>query len=186
MAEKTDLFVEGYYFGSHSDAEQAKLEQKKASYFETKLEGKDAQNMLAVYDKILDEKIFATPVGWEYLKKLQEELRLLGVPEETIRPIPMYVTFAHNMDGESILKQRVKTAKKRDKSKDGIRISVFVNIILVLLVAAMFLIALNSDNPNVLNYRKAITNEYASWEQELTNREKAVREKEAELGIFTD
>lgn len=47
----------------------------------------------------------------------------------------------------------------------------------------MFVITLQSDNPNILNYRQAITNEYASWEQELTERENKVREKEQKLGM---
>ena len=33
------------------------------------------------------------------------------------------------------------------------------------------------------NYRKNITNRYAGWEQELSDREKAVREAEKRLGI---
>ena len=41
-------------------------------------------------------------------------------------------------------------------------------------------------NANALNYRKAIQNQYASWEQELTEREKAVKEKEQELQIEDD
>ena len=43
--------------------------------------------------------------------------------------------------------------------------------------------AMSGNNANILNYRNAIVDEYASWEQELTEREKAVREKEQELGI---
>ena len=58
-----------------------------------------------------------------------------------------------------------------------------INILLVVLVLAMFVITLKSDNPNILNYRQAITNEYASWEQELTERENKVREKEQMLGM---
>ena len=57
MAEKNDFFVEGYHFGSMEDAEQARTEKKKADYFETKLVGKNAGSILAVYDKILDEKV---------------------------------------------------------------------------------------------------------------------------------
>ena len=53
----------------------------------------------------------------------------------------------------------------------------------MVLVFAMFVITLQSDNPNILNYRQAITNEYASWEQELTERENKVREKEQKLGM---
>ncbi len=183
LTDKTDYYVEGYRFGSLEDAQQAQMEQKKAAYFESRLEGKNAQNILAVYDKILDEKIFVTPVGWAYLKQLQEELHALGVEEEQIRPIPMYIIFKHDVDEEVRVKQRIVPTRKRDKSNDKFRISLLVNIILAILVLAMFGITLKSDNPNILNYRKAIINEYAAWEQELTEREEQIRQKEAELGI---
>ena len=49
--------------------------------------------------------------------------------------------------------------------------------------AAMFVVAIKADNPNMLNYKTAVLNEYSEWEQELTQRENAVREKESELGI---
>ena len=45
----------------------------------------------------------------------------------------------------------------------------------------MFLITLKSDNPNILNYKQVLTNQYASWEQNLTERENRIREKEQEL-----
>ena len=50
------------------------------------------------------------------------------------------------------------------------------------LIVAMFAITFTSKNPNILNYRQAITNEYSTWEQELTEREKVIREKERQLG----
>ncbi len=181
VAEKTDFYVEGYWFGSLKDANQAQMEQKKVAYFESKLQGKDAQNMLAVYNKILDEKIFSTPIGWEYLKYLQTQLRMLGIQEEQIRPIPMYLTFVHDDKEETVVRQRIRNVRKRDKSGDRLKISIIVNIFLGILVLAMFAITLNSRNPNILNYKRAIENEYAAWEQELTEREKLVKEKEAEL-----
>lgn len=182
---KTEFFVEGYRFGTPEDAKQAQMEQKKAAYFESRLSKNNAQSMLAIYDKILDEKIFTTPVGWDYLKKLQEELRLLGIEEERIRPIPMYVTFFHGEDGraDTPVRDRIRPARRRDKVKEKLKLSVIINALLFILVLAMFYITLNGSNPNIINYKKAILNEYASWEQELTERENAVREKEKELGI---
>ena len=50
----------------------------------------------------------------------------------------------------------------------------------------MFVITLRGSTPNVINYKIALTNQYAAWEQELTQREKAVKEKEQELGIGMD
>lgn len=183
MADKTDYYAEGYQFASLEDARQAQVEQKKAAYFASRLEGKSSQNMLAVYDKILDEKIFVTPVGWAYIMQLQAELRAAGVPEESIRPVPLYVTFTHG-DAEDVrATQRIMPTRKPDRSNHKFKISLLLNIVLVVMVLAMFLIALKSDNPNILNYRKAVLNEYAGWEQELTEREERIRQKEAELDL---
>jgi hypothetical protein len=44
---------------------------------------------------------------------------------------------------------------------------------------------MSSLNPNVgyINTENKILNRYASWEEELTEREERIREREAELGI---
>ena len=182
MAEKDNLLVNGYRFGSYKDAQIADEEIKKAKYFETKLAGKTGRNRLAVYDQILDKKVFQTPVGWEYLKYMQEEMQSLGIPEEEIRPIPMYLTFVHEeeQEEERPVRQRIRPSRRNDMMRKY-RITLFLNVLLGILVVAMFAITINSDNPNILNYKNAIVNQYATWEQELTERENAVREKEQSL-----
>lgn len=185
MTDKENLLAEGYRFGSYKDAALAAEEKKKVEYFKERTAGRNARNLLAVYDRILDEKVFETPVGWEYLKNMQETLRAAGIPEDMIRPIPMYVTFSHETGEDrenTVVRQRIKPSRK-NKTEDKLRISIMANIILVVLVLAMFIITLKSDNPNILNYKKAIINQYASWEQEISEREKAVKEKERELQI---
>lgn len=181
MAEQNVFCVGGYRFGSVEDAKLAEAEYKKVLYFEEKLNGRGSQNILAVYDKLIDEKIFSTPVGWEYLRSLQEKLRVAGVLEEKIRPLPMYVVFAHKEQPENSVFDRIRPTRKISKDKRYLRTSVAVNVFLAILVVAMFIITMTGDNPNILNYKKAITNQYASWEQELTEREQELREKEAEL-----
>lgn len=183
MAEKDNLLVNGYRFGSVKDAKSAEEEIKKAIYFKDKMAGKTARNRLSIYDKILDHKLFQTPIGWEYLRYMQMELLKSGIPEEEIRPIPMYVTFVHDTEegnGSVLAKQYIRPSHKK-RGVNKFLISFGLNIILVILVVAMFVIALNSDNPNILNYKQVIVDEYASWEQELTEREKAIREKEKSL-----
>ena len=185
MSEQKDYCVDGYRFASLEDAKEAQVEKIKADYFNAKLQGKNKESMLAVYDKVLDEKIFETPIGWEYLKKLQRQLQRGGVQEEQIRPIPLYLTFSHkeSEETEKPVRVRVRPSQKVSAEKRRLQTSVIINILLVILVIAMFAITLNSKNPNILNYRRQILNEYASWEQELTERERAVREKESALGM---
>ncbi len=184
MEEKTDFYVAGYCFASIEDAKQAQKEEKEASYFESKLRGKEVQNILAAYDNILDEKVFKTPVGWEYLKRLQDKIREMGMEEDYIRPIPMYISYVHDEGEQFNTRQRVQPIQKKEDGAGKLRLSVFFNILLAIMVAVMFMIAVSSENPNILNYETTIINKYASWSQELTERENKVREKEAEL--FTD
>ena len=185
MSEQKDYCVGGYRFASLEDAKEAQVEKIKADYFTTKLQGKNKESMLAVYDKVLDEKIFETPIGWEYLKSLQRQLQRSGAQEEQIRPIPLYLTFTHkeSEETEKPVRVRVNPSQQVSVEKRRLQTSVIVNILLIILVLAMFAITLNSKNPNILNYRKQILNEYASWEQELTERERAVKEKESMLGM---
>lgn len=53
----------------------------------------------------------------------------------------------------------------------------------MILVIVMFVISTTSSNPNILNYERAIQNRYVEWEQQLSDREQVVREKEKELLI---
>lgn len=188
MAEKNEYYVEGYRFQTMEDADRARLEQKQTAYFEGKLKGRDAANILAVYDKILDEKVFVTPVGWNYVISLQEKLRLLGIREEKIRPLPVYITFQHeeNALDRSPVRDRIKVSRKKGSQERKLFFSTLVNVFLIFLVLAMFVITLRGSTPNVINYKIALTNQYAAWEQELTQREKAVKKQEQELGINVD
>ena len=185
MADIDNLQIDGYRFGSREDVEIAGEEMRKVAYFKERIKGKSPRMILSLYDKLLDEKIFKTPIGWEYLRELQEQLKETGIPEDEIRPISFYVNFSYKTGEElnhALTRQRIRPAKKK-VNVNALQISVCINILLVVLVLAMFVITLKSDNPNILNYRQAITNEYASWEQELTERENKVREKEQKLGM---
>ena len=62
-------------------------------------------------------------------------------------------------------------------------VSIVLNIALTVAVIIMFWIAKNTEQPNILNYEEAITNRYAAWDQQLTEREAAVRQAERELGL---
>ena len=188
MADRNELIVGGYYFGSFDDARLAEKEIKNAKYLEERTQSMNVKQMKAVYDKMIDEKMFSTPVGWEYLKFLKERLVENGISEEDIRPIPLYCNFISQKrdilapKDDHIAKRSIRPSKKRERGiKDALRTSVLLNVILFVLVIAMFIITLKSDNPNILNYKQAITNEYSAWEQELTDRENAVREREKAL-----
>lgn len=175
--------AEGFLFLNEADAELARQEKKKVEYLEKHMDYRSAENVLRVYKKAILERVFRTPVGIEYLRRLQKGLTKCKEFEETdVPPIALYQTYELKMrDSYAPARRRVQPAAK--KRTPWPVISTILNVVLALAVAGMFAITLKSDNPNILNYEKQIINKYASWDQELTEREQAVREKERQLQI---
>lgn len=189
MADNEKLSVGGFLFYTERDAQLAAVELKKMEYLEARIDYSRPESVLLVYVKTIHERIFRTPVGFRYLNSLRDFL--LKRPEidpEDVPEIPLFITFsAEAGEQDSPEKNRLESAgvigTDGKKEKSRFLVSVILNILLVLAVIAMFSIALKSSNPNILNYERAITNRYAAWEQELTEREQKIREKEKELRL---
>lgn len=168
------LVVGGYRFATVADAETARMEIKKVENLEQRLDYRNPKNVLLVYNRAIDNKVFLTPIGINYLLKMQRDLKRWGVPEDMIRPVPLYVTFSNKTEKNKSIRESV--AKRQPVYQGRFVTSVLINIVLALLVAAMVAIAWDSDRPNIINYRRAVVNEYSEWEQELTEREQKLRE----------
>lgn len=174
-----DLVVGGYRFATIADAETARTEIKKVENLEQKLDYRQPQNVLLVYNRALENRVFLTPVGLSYLQKMQNDMKKWGVPADKIRPVPLYGTFSNKTARNRSVRESV--ARRHPEYQGRFVASVLINIVLVLLVAAMLVTAWDSEQPNIVNYRRAVVNEYSQWEQELTEREQKLREAERKL-----
>lgn len=183
---KEELTYEGYVFASPDDVELAKNEIKKIEYIRTKIGYKDIDMLVNVYNKALENKSFVTPVGLSFMHDLRAYILKNSDGEIELSPIPLYTTFRRLSlsDKEPKVRTRVTKAQKEEldmKTKN--RNLRMVCAILVVVIALMVVITFTGSTPNILNYKQAITNQYAAWEQDLTEREKLIREKERELKI---
>ena len=89
LEKPEDLTVDGYSFLSKEDVEKAKLDKQKINILGQKVKSTKVSDLEAVYEKAISNKIFSTPVGWEYLAKLRDRLISAGVNEEDLTPIPI-------------------------------------------------------------------------------------------------
>ena len=173
----------GYEFACLDDAILAQSEIKKINYLKEHLDQGDAHTVKALYDKAIDEKFFKTPVGIGFLTEMREYLiGTLDYAEDEVRAIPLYMFY----DTTAAKKTENKADKKPEKKKERVGIlfiSIVFNIALLIGVGIMFWIAMYTEHPNILNYETAITNRYAAWDQELTERERAVKQAERELDL---
>jgi len=185
MANLEELTVDGYIFASNKDAELAKNEIRKIDYIEKHTDMSNLSVAFSLYRKAIEERYFQTPIGHEYLRDIQKALIAAGYSEQEIPAIPLYTTFAR-IDlkaSETVKKRTTKAQKKENEWRLKYRNAVIAAVIFAFMVVAMILISYNGTTVNALNYKRAITNQYSQWEQQLTEREAAVRAKERELNI---
>ncbi|WP_026526947.1 hypothetical protein [Butyrivibrio sp. VCD2006] len=187
--EPENLVVEGYEFLSPEDAKKAALDKQKIDILGRKVHSTKVADLEAVYEKAISNKIFSTPVGWYYLARLRDRLYEAGVKEEDLIPIPINLKITKvDLKDEYHPKQYIMPPppKKKKDVKAVFVVLVAMNIILVALVVALFVIAINSETDNIINYKQNVTNRFAEWEDSLKTREKAVRIKERDLRIQDD
>lgn len=93
-------------------------------------------------------------------------------PETKKKPI-MY------LEAERVAKPASELEVVRSKYKW----SVFLNVLLVIVIIIMAYITLNSDHVNILNYETKLQDKYASWAQELQEKEDALNKLRNELNV---
>lgn len=170
MAVKEQIYqIDGFIFYGKKEADQAKKEAAGVEYLKTKIDMKQPEAVLSVYNKTVEENLFETPVGLSYMRELQQYLRKIPyIAEKDILPIPVNGGNA----GIKPEEQKEKTDyKKRYQTLLGIC------VLLVIMVVSMFAITLTSDSPTILDYEKKIVNRYEAWEQELDAREQELDAK---------
>lgn len=177
------MVVGGYSFTDENMAKQARTEAEGVQYVKARTDMSKPDQVFNVYHKLLQQRMFQTPVGYEYLKELQEYLKTIpGIRNEDIRPIPV----ADNLVVRDTRGISERWSRRLEKEQNKLRMSVVANFAFVVSILLMFLITATSGQTSILNYEKKIQDKYAQWEQQLTQREKAIREEEQELELDFD
>ena len=175
--------VGGYTFTDKKAAEAAKEEFKSINNLSSKINTKDARQVYALYNSIIDKKLFSTIVGLNYLKELQQFLYISKeIPNNRIRPIPINSDVQEVIDGKRELIQNqseLRTLKReRNMYKDRFTKSVILNIALVVAIIAMVIITLTSKNPNIINYETNLEDKYSAWQEQLQSQEASLKARE--------
>lgn len=174
--------VGGYHFSCDEDAKMAKEELQRIKTISEKLGHSNPQSILLVYNKSIQSNIFTTPVGIKFLKEMQDYLyQCETIDKSEILDIPVRISYADAIELRSNNRYKnIDNQKKIDFAK-RFRWSLFGNLVLIIMVIAMFVITMTADNPNILNYETAIVNKYSEWEQSLLEKENELKERESQL-----
>lgn len=179
MADKNiELEIDGFVFCSRRDALIAENELKGVEYLKKKANMKSPSTVLVVYNKVVSEGLFHTPIGIGYLRELQKFLiDSKEIDNNSITDIPVEPL------GDGISKRNMVDkiahmfSNSRMAYRERLKLTIFTNVILVIVIIAMFVISTTGNNVNILNYEEKLVDKYAAWEQDLTERENALNNK---------
>ncbi len=197
-----EKIIGNYAFYEKEEYEKALNEEKAILYLRDVSKLEDPLQALKVYQQIISKNLFTTPIGIEFLTEMHEFLKNNDKTQNaTIHPVPLYLGNAKPVkDGivavdslkselrmnrmESDIEFRLRQTKEKYKRLQGTAFYMGCAIaFLITLIVMMFVITTNSNNVNILNYENRLLDKYATWEQELNDREDALREEERQLAI---
>jgi hypothetical protein len=190
---ENDVIVGGFAFAEEEMAKQAQKELDGVAYVRGKADMDNPRMVLQIYNKMVEQQLFETVVGYVYLKELQDYLTSIPfIDQDAILAIPVPAPASSESGrgaGKKIkLKQQKKDEPNREKERVWelrAKILAGVCITLALCVVGMFIVQTTAGSTNILNYENELINKYETWEEQLEEREAAIEELEREKGIST-
>lgn len=183
---KGNTIVQGFVFESTAEVKQAEKEIEGVKFIKEKLDMNKPEMVLQIYNKMVRQKLFETPIGYSYLRELQEYLHSSPhIDNGDILPIAVRQTSTEPQARRSRqeTKQQEKTTKKyiNIDYKKRYRTMCGITVALLVCVFSMFAISATVNTPTVFNYEQKLIDRYAEWEKELDEREARIVEREHEI-----
>lgn len=190
----------GFVFRTKKEAELAQREIEGTKYLRQKLDMENPNAVFSIYQNLIEQDLFETPVGYCFLKELKDYLLMIpAISNEEVLAIPIRYPQTEEEEKKQKKEQKKeeqrkerqrekeKAKNKKEQKKEGknykgrCQFFMVTSLILLISVVSMMLLAATSDNVNILNYENKLIDKYSSWEQELEEREQAVKEQEQAL-----
>lgn len=190
----------GFVFRTKKEAELAQREIEGTKYLRQKLDMENPNAVFSIYQNLIEQDLFETPVGYCFLKELRDYLLMIPViSNEEVLAIPIRYPQTEEEEKKQKKEQKKeeqrkerqrekeKAKNKKEQKKEGknykgrCQFFMVTSLILLISVVSMMLLAATSDNVNILNYENKLIDKYSSWEQELEEREQAVKEQQQAL-----
>ncbi|MDY5576987.1 MAG: hypothetical protein SPF70_05850 [Lachnospiraceae bacterium] len=178
--------INGYCFENEESLKNAKNELEGIEYLKKRTNYSNPQNVWKIYHTVIEKRLFKTPVGYDFLKELQQYLEeSKEIDNSQIAPIPVWESEKKGkkvrFDFSGIKRAADKTSPYRNRFIN----MVILNVILLIILVLFIFISNNSHNLNIINYKNRIDAEYtekednlAKWEEEISLREQELEKNQ--------
>ena len=162
----------GFVFRTKKEAELAQREIEGTKYLRQKLDMENPNAVFSIYQNLIEQDLFETPVGYCFLKELRDYLLMIPViSNEEVLAIPIRYPQTEEEEKKQKKeqkkeeqrkerqKEKEKAKNRKEQKKEGknykgrCQFFMVTSLILLISVVSMMLLAATSDNVNILTMR---------------------------------
>lgn len=174
---------QGYSFATAKEMDLAKKEAESIEYIKAKIDYKDRDKLKKMYDSLVEKQSFITPVGVAFMKEMYQEISMFSA--QPVSGVPVTVPIELKQGGKLTKEWKDKSEAKSKAKKEiyevKLRNSRIINAFLIVLIIAMFAVVIFGKNSPFQDAEEKIQDKYATWEEELNQREQALDIREQGL-----
>lgn len=172
--------VEGFTFETEEEARLAGREAEGIKYVKARNDMDDPDAVLKLYNRLIEKKIFSTPVGIGFLEELRSYLLTIPyIRSEQLYPLPVF--RQEQPPREEPVAEREVPAPQKNYYRPFLVSTFFAVVFALSLIGVFVIMALSENNITILNYENKLIDRYEQWESELNQRESELREREEKL-----
>lgn len=190
-----EYVVSGIVFSNEVEYKSALRDEKNIEAISAKIDLSDPNIVLKIFNALITKKTFKTAVGFSFLKQLRD---ILIMNEQTAGldiPVLDYRDYVAKDEEKKTAKEnnknlfvtdsnRIRKNTKESLNEQKIKDTNFILkctvVIMAICIVVMFIFTLKSDTLTYNRAKDEVIDEYEEWNQELTEREKAIEMKENE------
>lgn len=185
MAENKWI-LNGFSFNSKDAFLQAKKEDEAIDYLKKNSDLTNGKHALKVYNKLIDKDTFHTMVGYFFLEELRRIIIINNVAEKSELKNIQIIDSQNENIGSAYAKLQLD--KELQYQKENYRKMVIarrnsriINLFLVVVIIAMFVISIFVKNSEYKKYENTVIDKNATWAEELQQKEDALNAREDQL-----
>ena len=181
MRDDKRFILDGFVFSTRKDYERACKEKETIEYLVANSNMSDMKAVLKIYNKAVEKKSFQTVIGLEFIENMRKRLLSSGIVKEKMS--------GKSITDKDVLEKNVEKYKNAyEAEKAGKKIKNMAIVFLCILLIAVIFITVKSKYSvftYFTDYKSNMENElidkYEKWEQDLSDKEKALDKREKEI-----
>lgn len=171
--------VQSYSFSNINEYEKAKKEQETVAYVRANTNLNNIKVVAKLYSSLIEKETFDTIVGYRFLEELRQILLSEDLLSEEALPFIPVKAKDSKFIRESVANEQYEKYKNLyEKTNHKKKISIYANFFLAIIIVAMMVLSVMTNHGASSKTEAEILDKYASWAQELQQKEDELNQRE--------